>query len=531
LHLPSLLGTPGAQRRFNEDRRRGEPFLRRNVDILELGSRFLQAGLGSLAAYLAAHVLLCLVPAFFIAGGLAALVPKESVTRFLGRKAPKVVSYPAAALAGSLLAVCSCTIVPLFAGIHKKGAGIGPAVTLLFFAPAANILALAYTGVAIGPDLAFARLFLSLTFGIGIGLIMAMIFRRADAEHDRQTDDPFAVKGKVRRGVVLFVLVLVALLLSGTLKIALLTDAYTQVALPIPGGERLEESLFRLVPYDASRGEEGVTVQGAVLIALLALIAFSAWKGLENVLDGFNRWTWVTLGLVSLTLLVAAIGITPASGGLVVSFPGKFFAVAVSLIVLAWLAHSQLGGHELGDWLWESWRFLKQIFPLLLVGVFAVGVLRQLIRPEWIESLAGKNTLLGNAAGVVFGVFMYFPTLVEVPIANMFLSLGMHRGPLLAYLIADPELSLQSILLVAAIIGRKKAWTYVAFVALFSIAAGLIYGSWIDGVGLGWLVLYLSSFLAVLATALYFVGRWQGRRETAAWSIPGRAVPPEGRLP
>src|SRR3990170_611623 len=180
---------------------------------------YLQAGLGGLASYLAAHVLLCLVPAFFIAGGLASLIPKESVTRFLGRSAPKIVSYSAAALAGSLLAVCSCTIVPLFAGIYKKGAGIGPAVTFLFFAPAANILALSYTGVAIGPDLAFARLFLSLAFGIGIGLILAMIFRRADAEHDRQTDDPFSVKGKVRRGVVLFLLVLVALMLSGTLKL------------------------------------------------------------------------------------------------------------------------------------------------------------------------------------------------------------------------------------------------------------------------------------------------------------------------
>ena len=198
---------------------------------------YLQGGLGNLAAYLAAHVLLCLVPAFFIAGGLAALIPKESVTRFLGRTAPRFVSYPAAALAGSVLAVCSCTIVPLFAGIYKKGAGIGPAVTFLFFAPAGNILALAYTGVAIGPDLALARLFLSLAFGIGIGMIMALIFRRSDAEHDRQTDDLFAARAAVRRGAMIFLLVLVALLLFGTLKIGLLTDTYARVTLPI-GGRR-----------------------------------------------------------------------------------------------------------------------------------------------------------------------------------------------------------------------------------------------------------------------------------------------------
>ena len=486
------------------------------MDILSTLGRLIQGGLGNLAAYLAAHVLLCLVPAFFIAGGLSALIPRESITRYLGRKAPKYVSYPASALAGSVLAVCSCTIIPLFAGIYKKGAGIGPAITFLFFAPAGNILALAYTGVAIGADLAFARLFLSLAFGIGIGLIMALIFRRSDAEHDRQTDDLFAGKGSVRRAVVIFLLLLVALLLSGTLKIGLLTDTYAQVHLPLAGAERLEQALFQLVPYDASRGEEGVTVQGVVLIGLLALIGLSAWRGFEHVLDGFNRWTGITLGLIALTLLVAAVGMTPADGGLLISLPGKFFAVILALIALAWLGRKSLSEHERNNWLWESWRFVKQIFPLLIVGVFIVGILRQLIRPEWIESLAGRNTVLGNLAGVAFGVFMYFPTLVEVPIANMFLGLGMHRGPLLAYLMADPELSLQSILLLTAIIGRTKAWTYVAWVALFSTIAGLIYGAWVDGASLLLIAAYLGGFLALLAAGLYLAGRRTARQSEPA---------------
>ena len=486
------------------------------VSLLSTLAQLMLSGLGNLAAYLAAHVLLCLVPAFFIAGGLAALIPKESITRFLGRKAPKIVSYPAAALAGSVLAVCSCTIVPLFAGIYKKGAGIGPAITFLFFAPAANILALAYTGVAIGADLAFARLFLSLAFGIGIGLIMALIFSQADAEHDHQTDDLFAGRGSVRRGAVVFLLVLIALLLSGTLKIGLLTDTYAQVTLPIGSVDGLEQALFRLIPYDTARGEEGVTAQGLILIALLVVIALSAWRGLENVLEGVDRWTGITLGLIALTLLVSALGMEPAGGGLLLRFPGKFFAVLLALITLTWLGRTRLTDHERRDWLWESWRFVKQIFPLLLVGVFFVGILRELIRPEWIESLAGRNTVQGNLAGVGFGVFMYFPTLVEVPIANMFLRLGMHRGPLLAYLMADPELSLQSILLISAIIGRTKAWTYVAWVALFSTAAGLIFGSWVDGASLGRIAAYLSGFLAVLATGLYVAGRRSARQPRPA---------------
>ena len=146
-------------------------------------------------------------------------------------------------------------------------------------------------------------------------------------------------------------------------------------------------------------------------------------------------------------------------------------------------------------------------------------MIRVLIQPEWIEALAGSNTLLGNLAGVLFGVFMYFPTLVEVPIAKMFLSLGMHRGPLLAYLMADPELSLQSILITATIIGRLKAWVYVFWVALFSTLAGLIYGAWVDGANLGLLALYLAAFLAVLAAGLWWVTR-RSRAQAAAHSAP-----------
>ncbi len=150
-------------------------------------------------SYLAAHVLLCLVPAFFIAGALTALMPKEAVTRYLGRPAPKFISYPAAAIGGFVLAVCSCTIMPLFAGIYKKGAGLGPAITFLFVGPAINILALTYTGVAIGMDIALARLFLSLAFGIGIGLIMALIFRTDDAATMRAAPDAFAASAAIPR--------------------------------------------------------------------------------------------------------------------------------------------------------------------------------------------------------------------------------------------------------------------------------------------------------------------------------------------
>jgi len=479
---------------------------------MELGSfvgNALQGGLGNLAAYLAAHVLLCLLPAFFIAGAMTALIPKETITRFLGRNTPRLVSYPAAAMAGSLLAVCSCTIVPLFAGIYKKGAGIGPAITFLFFAPAANVLALVYTGGVIGADLAFARFFLSLVFGIGIGLIMALLFRSEDAAHDQATDAMFAAQSAsgMHRAALAFLLVWVALLLAGTLKVGILTASYHQMNLPIAGAQEFQALLDRLVPYDAASGEEGVSVHGVMLILLLAAIGLASWRGIERVHEGFNRWTWIAMLLTALTLLVATLNIQAGPAGLSVGFTGKFFGVLIAVIVLFWLGGARLTEDELRDWLWESWRFVKQIFPLLVAGVFLVGVIRVFIRPEWIESLAGANTLLGNLAGVAFGVFMYFPTLVEVPIAKMFLSLGMHRGPLLAYLMADPELSLQSILILAAIIGRLRTWTYVGWVALFSTSAGLTYGAWVDGASIGLILSYLAAFVSALALVLWLADR------------------------
>lgn len=471
----------------------------------------LHGGAGNLAAYLAAHVLLCLLPAFFIAGAMAALIPKASITRWLGRNTSAYVSYPAAAAAGSLLAVCSCTIVPLFAGIYRKGAGIGPAITFLFFAPAGNIMALAYTGSILGLEFATARLILCLLFGIGIGLLMAMLFWRDDASHDAQTDTLFAEKANVGSAATGLLLSMVALLMAGTLKLWPLTSTLTTITLPLAWAQDWQATLFQWVPYDAAKGEEGVTFQGSVLILLLLLIATTAWKGLENIIEGANRWTWITLGLTAATLLVAALRFTPSTQGLELALTGRFFGVGLCLWAV-WHWMQALAADDLQAWLWEAWRFVKQIFGLLVIGVFVVGMVRQLIQPEWIESLAGSNTIAANMVAVLFGVFMYFPTLVEVPVAKMFLDLGMHPGPLLAYLMADPELSLQSILMVMAVIGRPKTVVYVGLVAIFSVLAGLSYGAWVDGMAWQTLALGLAALVAMLAGLLVWLHRLQAPR-------------------
>ena len=270
--------------------------------VLEFLGNLLYSGLGNLAAYLAAHVLLCLLPAFYIAGAMTALIPKETITRFLGRNTPKMISYPAAAAAGFLLAVCSCTVIPLFAGIYKKGAGLGPAITFLFVAPAVNILALSYTGTVIGMDLAIARLVLSIAFGIGIGIIMALIFHKEDVEHDQATDAMFAGQASMRRATVIFLLLLVALLVVGTFQIdAAQADLFSGGS-ALPGVDRFQDFLFQLVPFDPAKGEEGVTAQGAILICMLVLIGLASWKGIENIFDGFNAWTWISIGLVGVDI-------------------------------------------------------------------------------------------------------------------------------------------------------------------------------------------------------------------------------------
>ncbi|MDK2980634.1 MAG: uncharacterized protein PWQ55_981 [Chloroflexota bacterium] len=442
------------------------------TSLLEL----LQTGLGSLAAYLAAHVLLCLLPAFFIAGALTALLPKEAVTRFLGKDTPKYISYPAAALGGFVLAVCSCTIMPLFAGIYKKGAGLGPAITFLFVGPAVNILAISFTGVQIGMDIAMARLVLAVLFGILIGLIMAWIFREDDDAHNRETSQMFKESASLSGKTLLIFLLLLAVLISGTLQVRPLTSLLAQFNVPAGWAATLQANLDAWVPANAALGIEGVSVQGLFLIALLVLIALSAVKGFRDIEHGFNPFTYVSLGLISFTLVFASLKTQVSAGALTVLLTGRFVAVTLLIAALWIVVRRYLAQADLSAWLWETWRFVKQIIPLLLVGVFAAGIARAIIPANWIQMVAGRNTILANLAGVLFGVFMYFPTLVEVPVAQTFLSLGMHRGPLLAYLLADPELSLQSILITNSVIGKKKTFYYVTLVTIFSTLSGWIFG-------------------------------------------------------
>ena len=425
-----------------------------------------QSGWFSLLDYLAAHVLLCLVPAFIIAGFISAMIPKEMITRFLGPRAARWISYPAAALGGFILAVCSCTILPLFAGIWKRGAGLGPAITFLFVGPAVNILAISYTGALIGMDIAIARIILSITFGILIGLIMERIFHKEEAERaaEMTRSGMFDQHSSIKPAIWIMFTLLIAVLIVGTLQIDFLTNDWITIKLPFEIPEGLAHRIEAL----------NLTAQGALLIILLLTIAPTAYKGLEQILVKFNRWTYLTIALVSLTILLAALSVNTED--MQIGITGRFLGEVVLLTMIAYTAACKFERQEMAIWLWETWKFVKQIFPLLILGVFLAGVFKVIIPKSLVQNLAGENTLFANLIGVLFGVFMYFPTLVEVPIARMFLDLGMSRGPLLAYLIADPALSLQSILVTAKILGRRKTMLYVLLVSVFSTLAGYIFG-------------------------------------------------------
>jgi len=425
----------------------------------------IESGWLSLLDYLAAHVLLCLLPAFVIAGYISAMIPKEVITRYLGPRAPRYISYPAAAIGGFVLAVCSCTILPLFAGIWKRGAGLGVAVTFLFVGPAVNILAIAYTGAAIGMDIAIARIVLSIVFGIGIGLIMAGLFRKEETDRATRMADSglFDQQVSLKPALWIVFLLLIAILLVGTLKVNLLTTTWISMHLPV----EIPASLSTLL------ADYNLTAQGALLILMLILTAPAAYLGMENVLMRFNRWTYVSILLIAFTLLLAAPVMN--EGSLVIGITGRFVGELILLLVTGIVAARSFERQELANWMWETWKFIKQIFPLLVLGVFLAGVIKSIIPGTLIQNLTGQNTLWANLIAVLFGVFMYFPTLVEVPIARMFLELGMNRGPLLAYLLADPALSVQSILVTSKIMGRRKTIAYVSLVTIFSTLAGYIF--------------------------------------------------------
>ena len=350
-----------------------------------------------LQEYAREHVLTCLIPAFFIAGAISAFVSQASVLKYFGAQAGKVLSYSVASVSGAILAVCSCTVLPLFAGIYTRGAGIGPATAFLYSGPAINVLAIILTARILGWQLGLARAVGAVVFAVVTGLLMALIFRKDDAA--RTAGQVFLPEAEER------------------------------------GRTLLQDGLFLLT---------------MVLILVFAAFAKPA---------------------------PGSTGLWPAV------FAAKWYITALLLAVLGFMLKAWFTRDERVSWGESTWGFIKQITPLLALGVLAAGFLlgrpghQALIPGEWVQSLLGGNSLRANFIASVAGALMYFATLTEIPILQGLLGAGMGKGPALALLLAGPALSLPSMLVMGSIMGVKKTATFCGIIVILSTIAVVLYGA------------------------------------------------------
>ena len=405
-------------------------------------ARFNQAVMESLELvkwYAREHVLLCLVPAFFIAGAIGVFVSRGAVMRYLGPRAKKWIAYLVASVSGTILAVCSCTILPLFAGIYKMGAGLGPASAFLYSGPAINIMAIVLTARVLGIELGIARAVGAIGLSVVIGGCMHLIFRREEQEKARMAAD-FAdtESGRPLWQNVLYIGSMIAILVFANLGKS--EDSGV-----------LWTAFWRVKWY---------------LTTLAALV-------LGFMLVRYYGMKWWKLVCVAVPVAVLAI-LFPDNP--LLAFSAGFLGVGAFT--------STAKEKELRNWFETSWDFAKKIMPLLLFGVLIAGLLlgrvghEGLIPSEYVGKLVGGNSLLSNFFAAFAGAFMYFATLTEVPILEGLIGAGMGKGPALALLLAGPALSLPNMLVINSVMGSRKTVVFVSLVILFSTLLGFLYGNW-----------------------------------------------------
>jgi hypothetical protein len=397
----------------------------------------LKEGLELTKWYAQEHVLFCLVPALFIAGAISVFVSQASVMRYLGPKANKALAYGVASVSGTILAVCSCTVLPLFGGIWMRGAGLGPATTFLYSGPAINVLAIVLTARVLGLELGAARAIGAVVFSVVVGLAMHLVFHR---EEQAKEDAALAMpEVEVQRSLWQTMLFFAAMV--GVLVFA--------------NWSKPDEAAGCWAVIYAWKW------RGTVVCAAVLGIALGLWFGF--------RWKELAMTAAPVAALSFAFPREPLI---------PFVAGCAGLAVLC--ARTPGEGWE---WLDATWSLGKKLFPLLIAGVFVSGLLlgrpghEGLIPSAWVSQSVGGNSLLANFASSVLGAFMYFATLTEVPILQGLLGSGMGKGPALALLLAGPALSLPSMLVLRSIMGTKKTLVYVSLVIPMATVSGLLYGA------------------------------------------------------
>jgi len=398
--------------------------------------------------YAREHVLLCLVPAFFIAGAIAVFVSQASVMKYLGAGAKKVLAYGVASVSGTILAVCSCTVLPLFAGIYRMGAGIGPATAFLYSGPAINVLAIILTARILGLELGIARAVGAVIFSIVIGLSMHTIYRKEEqAKIQNKTILPQDEatrplwKQAIFFGTMVGILVFANWARSGDVR---------AVFLCCPGGL----ATFQVEGTLVEKNEEGITIRDSS--GNLQVISTEQAPTVQEVEPNtVYKWLYRLRWALVLALLAGLVG-----------------------MLRRWFVKS-----EMNLWVKETWGFAKLILPLLFVGVLIAGFLlgrpgqEGVIPSQWVEKAVGGNSIWANLLAAVAGAFMYFATLTEVPILQGLIGAGMGKGPALALLLAGPALSLPNMLVIRSVMGTRKTLVYISLVVVMSTIAGMFFGT------------------------------------------------------
>ena len=400
--------------------------------------------------YAREHVILCLLPAFFIAGVIAVFVSQGSVIKYFGANAKKWLSYTVAAVSGSILAVCSCTILPLFTGIYKRGAGLGPAIAFLYSGPAISILSIILTARILGIEMGIARVVGAVSFSVIIGLAMSFIFRKEEkAKKEEQMNIvlPAEKRPVWQTAFHFFTLVLILV--------------FANWGAPAASDKGLWFYLFSYKWYIT--GGLGILLCGA----LVGVLKLPVWK--------------VLLAAVLTGMAAILSNLFIANAKLVPPVPMIVAIAALSLILL-----TDTRSDENREWALSSWGFAKQILPLLAIGVVVAGFLlgsthdgtaiAGIIPNSWIEWAVGGNSILSNFLASFVGAFMYFATLTEVPIVQGLLASGMGEGPALALLLAGPSLSLPNMLVIRGVLGTKKTVVYVGLVIVMATISGYFFG-------------------------------------------------------
>ena len=402
--------------------------------------------------YAQEHIILCLLPAFFIAGVISVFVSQASVLKYFGAQAKKWVAYTVASVSGTILAVCSCTILPLFSSIHKRGAGLGPAIAFLYSGPAINILAIILTARILGFEMGLARFIGAVSFSIIIGMLMALIYRKeekAKREEQMNVVPPPEKRPMWQTSLHFFTLVLI------------------------------------LVFANWGKPAEGDTTS-----TWYAIWHYKWWiTGFFSIVLGYSlirilkiKWQWV-IGAAIVTIVTILI-----SNSFIESDKLRpLVPMLVGIIALSIITILDKVDEENKAWTIATWDFAKQILPLLAIGVVTAGFLLGsthdgkaipgVIPNEWISALVGGNSVFSNFFASVVGAFMYFATLTEVPILQGLIASGMGKGPALALLLAGPSLSLPNMLVIRGVIGTQKTVVYVSLVVIMATITGLIYGS------------------------------------------------------